>query len=99
MRKKKIYLGGKISGLTRIEALQKFGLVEMALQAQGYSVVNPLNIVDPNSTWEDAMRICIKEMMDCDEVYFMECWIDSPGAFIERILAKQLNFTFHPKSC
>lgn len=98
MNKKKIYLAGKVSGLTSIEASQKFGKVEKQLMDEGYEVINPLNLVDFNDTWENAMRICIKAMMDCDEVYFMKCWKDSKGACIERIIAEKLEFLFHKDS-
>lgn len=87
----KVYLAGKVSGLNYAEASHKFGLEEVKLIRQGYEVVNPLNIVDKRTPWQDAMRICIAAMMDCQEIYFLPCYKDSPGAVIEHDLALKLG--------
>jgi hypothetical protein len=95
---KKIYLAGKVTGLSRIEASQKFGAMEKQLREEGYEVINPLNLVDFHDTWKNAMRICINALLDCDEAYFMDCWRQSKGAIIERSLAKHGGIPLHPKS-
>lgn len=87
----KVYLAGKVSGLSRLEATQRFGSQEVKLLRLGFDVVNPLNIVDKDATWLEAMRTCIAAMMDCQELYLMPCWEDSPGAVIERDLALKLG--------
>lgn len=91
----KVYLAGKVTGLSRMEATQKFGQYEVELMRRGCVVVNPLNIVDKNHDWQTAMRICIAAMMECNEIYFMPCWKDSPGAVIEHGLALQLKIPVH----
>lgn len=87
----KVYLAGKVSGLTYAEASHKFGQHEVKLMRDGYEVINPLNIVDKRTEWLPAMRICIAAMMECQEVYFMPCYKDSPGAMIEHDLAIKLG--------
>lgn len=96
--KKKIYIAGKVTGLSRIEASQKFGKIEKQLTEEGYEVVNPLSLVDFHDTWENAMRICIKALMDCDEAYFMPCYQESRGARIECNLVMSLNIPLHKNS-
>lgn len=87
----KIYLAGKVSGLSRVEASQKFGAAEKKLIDQGHEVVNPLNLVDFHDTWENAMKICIKALLDCEEIYLLPCWKESRGATIERALTISLK--------
>lgn len=88
---KRIYLAGKVTGLSRMEAVIKFDKKEKELIKEGYKVVNPLRLANPKSSWEEAMKICIAALMFCDEAYFMTCWIKSKGASIERSLAIELN--------
>ena len=96
--KKKIYIAGKVTGLSRIEVSHKFGKIEKQLMDEGYEVVNPLNVADPHDDWPTAMRKCIKVLMDCDEVYFMPCWKKSAGASVEYNLAVDLAIPFHKNS-
>lgn len=89
--KKKAYIAGKITGLNLIEASQKFGRKQKELHEQGYETVVPLDIVPHKCSWQEAMKICIPAMLDCDEVHLLPCWQDSPGAKLERDIALRLK--------
>ena len=91
MPRKRIYLAGKVTGLSRYEAAMKFSERQKILEKEGYEVINPLNIAAWGDDWHTAMRKCIKSLMDCDEAYFMPCWVESKGAFFEREIAMRLN--------
>jgi hypothetical protein len=41
--------------------------------------------------WEDYMRACIKKLCDATCVYFLDDWVQSEGATVERYIAKRLN--------
>lgn len=89
--KKTIYIAGKVTGLSRIEASHKFGRKQKELMDQGHTTVVPLDIVPHQSSWEEAMKICIPALLQCDEVHFLPCWNESRGAIIERDIAMKLN--------
>lgn len=90
--KKTIYIAGKITGLPQQEVIDKFADVQMNLERCGFKVINPIEVVgDWNVTWEFAMKKCIKELVDCDAVYLMDCHTQSVGAMIELQLATNLK--------
>ena len=43
--------------------------------------------------WENYMRTCIKDLMQCDIVYLLSGWGDSQGAVIEKYLAERLKIS------
>lgn len=92
MSKQKVYIAGKVTGLSRLEVVAKFTKAESEWKQKGYEVINPIKIVKSKKTeWEDAMKICIKEMMNCDTVYALKDWNKSRGAKVEIMLALSLN--------
>lgn len=99
MSKKKIYIGGKVTGLYPELVSSKFQNTEIQLELLGFEAINPIKVVnDPNSEWQPAMRKCLKALMDCDGAYFMPCSHFSTGALIELQLCEDLEiprfFTF-----
>lgn len=88
---KTIYIGGKVTGLSRIEASHKFGAVQRPLIQEGHRTIVPLDIVPKDASWEVAMRICIAALMTADELHLLPNWNESRGAMIERDIAMKLN--------
>jgi nucleoside 2-deoxyribosyltransferase len=88
---KKIYIAGPISG--RIEEAEKeFNQAEVFLNAKGYEVVNPMKLPhDHNKLWSSYMRECIFALYECDTIYMLENYRQSPGAMIERRIAMDLD--------
>ena len=90
--KKKIYIAGKVTGEPIAECTMKFGTAQKKWEAKGYEVVNPLEVVGSfNVKWKPAMKLCIKALVDCDEVYFLKDWQMSPGAILEHKIAEELD--------
>jgi len=90
----KIYIAGKVSGENFQEATLKFAKAQLEIEALGYEVVNPLEIVnDGNASWIDAMKLCIKSLVDCDAVLFLPDYKMSRGACFEYRIALQLQLT------
>jgi len=91
-----IYISGKITGLSRLEVVEKFKSAEQKLRSFGYShIINPVNLdhtKNINEDYDQYMKTDIKSMMDCNTLYVLPCWKDSTGAKIELQLAIQLNF-------
>lgn len=84
IRKKKVYISGKITGDTQYKA--KFKTAAEYLNAEGYEVINPAETVLPNSklaTWEDYMLVSFAFLNKADEIYMLNDWKQSPGACAE----------------
>lgn len=88
----KIYISGKITDEDYAVAYLKFKTYETKLTKLGHDVVNPLNHIDHRATWVDAMKKAIMLMMDCDTIFQLPDWTQSPGAKIEFELAAKLSF-------
>lgn len=92
--KKKIYIAGKVTGVPMAECTMKFGAVQKQLEAMGFEVINPLEVVGRwDISWEDAMKLCIIALMGCDGMVLLPEWYKSKGATIERQLAEDLCLT------
>lgn len=90
--KKKIYIAGKVTGLTITECTMNFGTAQIAIEKLGHEAVNPLVIVnDWKCPWGLAMRKCIAALMDCDAILALDNSKQSEGATIELQLAHKLR--------
>lgn len=99
----KIYISGQISGLPLHEARLNFAEAEKWLKGQGYEVMNPMvcNVYEEWKTWVDYIIESIDALRGCDGIYFMDNWMDSDGAKIEKIVAEHLGLKVieHGVSC
>lgn len=92
MKKVRIYISGKITGLDADSVKRKFNNVKELLEAIDFEVVNPLESGLPdNATWEEHMAKDITMLMSCDAIYMMDNWMDSRGASFEYDIAKRLG--------
>jgi hypothetical protein len=98
MKKSKIYISGKITGLDLQEAENLFNEAETMLLKREYcEVVNPMKLDHSkhDQTWESFMMVDLKALIDCDGIYMLENWESSKGARIEHQLAEQLGLKFY----
>lgn len=88
---KKIYIAGKITGLTPEEFHHKFEMAQMEVQKlnPGSEVIIPTNLCNDNWGWEKCMDICLDTLWECDCIYMMPDWKDSKGSFIEKKIAEK----------
>lgn len=88
----KIYIAGKVTGEPVAECTMKFGSMQKQLEALGYKGVNPLEVVGTwQATWHQAMKSCIKALVDCDAVLALDDYDKSQGAKIELDIAEDLG--------
>lgn len=102
---KKIYLSGKITGLTYEEAFALFEAAEKEALKIANEVVNPMKLdfglfqpKDPNNiTWGEYMVNDLNAIMNegVDSIYMMKNWQGSDGAKIEFFTAQIKNFPIH----
>ncbi|MGI6078045.1 MAG: DUF4406 domain-containing protein [Bacteroidales bacterium] len=90
----KVYIAGKVTGIERQVVENNFARAEKFLKTKGYEVVNPLKIVDPDLSWQDAMDVCLAELETCDAIYMLGDWQDSLGAKMEAELAEKNGLLF-----
>ena len=98
MKKKVIYVSGKITGTS--DYTDRFLAVEDRLIAEGYDVLNPVrtgkwleHYLEPEKpTWVQYMKYDIATMMKADYIYMMSGWEQSKGAWMEHFLARVLNY-------
>ena len=87
----KVYIIGKVTGLLYDEVCRAFNERQQQLEEQGHEVVNPVAIVPEETTWEDAMRICIAQLVTCDAVSLLPNAVFSRGGTLELMIAGELR--------
>lgn len=89
--KKVVYIAGKVTGLLYPFAYNKFMQRQQLLEAAGYHVINPMQLVPKDTAWEQAMRICISFLAHAHYINLLPCWQDSEGAKWEANIAHRLG--------
>lgn len=91
----KVYIAGPISGKEKMASVE-FEKAELKLKAQGYEVINPMKLPhNHNKMWINYMRECLKELLDCEIIYMLRNYRESPGARVELNLAIDLGIAVH----
>lgn len=87
----KVYICGKISGLPTEQVKAKFNMAEKQVEAFGHEPVNPLkNGLDDSFPWERHLVVDLETLIcECDGIYLLTDWEDSPGARIEEKVAQE----------
>lgn len=84
----RVFISGKISGLSRDEAVKRFSDAETLLQQMDFDTVNPINSgLDSESTWFNHMNESIRLLGGCDAIFMLSNWRESRGAKIEHNFA------------
>ena len=86
---KKIYISGKISGLSLDAAAAKFAGDQEMLEELGYRTYNPMLHVKKHWTWAMYMINDLFVMLSCDGIYQNKDWKESRGAVMEHKFAKR----------
>jgi len=88
MKKQKVYISGKISGLKIEDAKANFAKAERVLNLVGYDTINPMDSgLDEKYPWVMHMIVDVFNMLRCNKVYFLENYKESRGAKIEHRIA------------
>jgi hypothetical protein len=87
----KVQIIGKVTGLERERCVAKFKISQDMLELAGLEVINPTVLVPEETTWKDAMRICLNSLMKVDAVAIQPDWYDSEGARTEYMVANALG--------
>ncbi len=100
--KPKIYISGQITGLPIEQAMMNFAKAETYLMHKGFDVVNPMSLpehediaklpLSESERWMLHMKVDIKALMDCDNIYMLDNYKQSKGAMIEFSTALQFGY-------
>lgn len=99
---KRVYISGKITGLSKEEYENNFQKAEDYLKSLGYvDIVNPVKLKPHNNIedWQGYMRSCVRELATCDEVSVIRGWETSKGAQEEVRLAGLLGIQVSILGC
>ncbi len=88
----RIYISGKITGLPDLN-FQKFKTAELVLAFKyGGKVYNPHEFAaEHDKSWASYMKVCIGQLVVCNEVAVLDDWDRSRGAIVEVLIAKLLG--------
>ena len=95
VKHKRIYISGKITGLSYELAFKNFQDTENMLRVIGYEdIINPMKLFpddDGSLSWEEYMLKDIEELFNCTTIYMMDNWSDSRGARVEHKIAFEMG--------
>lgn len=83
MKREKVYIAGPVTGIERSTVEYNFNKWKNRLIMLGYDVVSPIELIEADCDWQEAMQICFYHLAKCDKALFMENWIHSDGACLE----------------
>lgn len=89
MKRKTVYISGKISGLPEREYMALFRSAEVKLKAQGFSVFNPTDTSwtkwfrERQSPYAEILWHDLRKVMECDAIYMLDNFLESKGAKAE----------------
>jgi|GEM_PF-968636 len=86
-----IYIAGKVSGLHYEDVVAKFAKRQVELEAKGFEVFNPCELVDESCNWQEAMKICLAHLPFADFIDMLPDWQSSKGATFERECALKMG--------
>ena len=98
MKRKKVYISGRMTGVTPEESQAQFQAAEDYLREQGYEPVNPWKLAQVRSYigWGRHIIDDLCELQRCDSIYLLKGWNYSNGANIERLFAKGEGIPEYP---
>lgn len=98
MNNRKIYLSGKITGLSFTEAYEAFGEAKEKLKKEGWQPVSPIEIgtdapagASDDEVYKAHLKADIVELTKCEAIYMMASWQSSEGATLEHDIAKSIG--------
>ena len=88
----KVYISGPITGVD--DYIENFHSVSKKIAEAGHIPVDPCTLEHAHDkSYEAYMKEDIKALLDCDCIYMLSGWKGSPGARMERAIAKTCKIT------
>lgn len=90
----RLYVIGPVTGRENLNR-EAFENAKERLWDAGYDVLIPHDVVPPDASHEQAMRLSIKAMLGCGGVAALTDWDESRGAKLEREVAIACGLEIH----
>lgn len=88
----KIYISGKVAGLSAEEYSANFNLAKELMQNTGFEVISPIDLPHSHQRrWIDYMIEDLQALAGCDAIFMLSNWTESPGAKIEHDCAVRMG--------
>lgn len=87
----RIYISAPVTGYDYKERKQYFSRIEREIVKGGDSAVNPMRLICEGMSHEDAMRICIRHLLRCDEMIVYGDFYKSAGCIEEVFIALSIG--------
>ena len=90
----KLYISGKVTGLSPTEYTRAFADAERKLRNMGHKTINPIRVnreLPMDTEYEDYMKMSLLMVSFCEGIYMLSNYKDSPGAMRELARAKELG--------
>lgn len=95
MMKKRVFISGRMSGLSEEEYNKRFRMAEFYLWCNGYTIVNPCvfaRMFDKvGMEYGEALLFDLDVIAHCDAIYMLSNWTESKGAAVEKAFAEALG--------
>lgn len=95
MKKQRVYISGRISGLSRQDYLAQFERAESKLKSLGYKVCNPTKALPCRFLWiykllgyKLTLIYDLWLLSRCDKICMLSGSENSKGAFLEKVAAE-----------
>lgn len=91
----KVYISGKIGDLPKEVYEKNFGDAKKEFESAGHVVVSPLDLDHSghDGSWQRHMIVDLEALCDCDAIFMLDNWRESPGAKIEHDFARKAGKT------
>lgn len=87
VKPEKIYISGKMKGLTQEQIDLNFGKAEYVLRINGCDVINPSKVHIKGLKYEELLQVDFRLIDLCDGIILLDNWTDSEGAAREKAYA------------
>ena len=90
----KVYIAGRISGLSESEFKANFlrGVDKVRkLGVESRHIINPAKYTIDFGEWSEYMRLCLSKLLECDTIFMLEDYKESKGAKFELLTAETLG--------
>ena len=95
MKRPRIYISGRMSGLSETEIISRFRQAELELSVKDCKAICPCDFMDlfvnVGMSYSDILLRDLDILSRCDGIYLLENWKDSKGARAEKAFAEATN--------